>query len=968
MDGTSGVCCSSCGESLVASVTDSEADRYADDDLFVGDLREAIGTDVSAISKSTQMTTIAESPVSRDRHGDSAYLGPGSILGDFEIIGEIGHGGMGVVYRARQRSLDREVALKVLHAVKRHGPSAAHRFRIEAQAAARLHHANVVPIYAQGSEDGELFYAMKLVEGVSLDIAIRSRPDLLSATSLRTFGGSSHLRSAPVAGEIAPQPPLAKPESTVTELSGDSTRPRRTFEDYRYLALLIEGAAEGLAHAHEQGVIHRDIKPHNLLLGQDHRLKIADFGLAHLVESPHFTVTGEVLGTPSYLAPEQVRGDIRAMDGRTDIYGLGVTLYELITGNRPFEADTRDQILHQICTVEPKPPRLVDPRIPLDLDTICLRMIQKDPRQRHQTAAEVAEDLRRFAEGRPILSRRATAVEKAGKWIKRHKVGSIAVAACVLAVVLSGWLVLNVRSERRAKAQRFLDKAYDRLVHINYFDPEVVNSDIEQATALGADAPSLGLVSALARLPQSREQAVALMKQTVDENPSYREGAYAYAWFQAELGDRVGSGATVRRADDDGGAETAEQWYFRGLAVHYVDPDDAIQCYENARDMRRLQDDAHYPLASYHIVRANNQKMYRHRELDSFDAAKKSLEFLIEQKYFGGRSYYLLAIAHRVCAEILASKAERGDSGVEDRDSAYNLSLVRFADAIATAREGREAYPMDPQLPTTEAMSLESRGFHGEREYALADFADAIDARTQAIELAAGKPPTLENLHYRWRLNFWLGNLPEALADVREHGEQEGEDEGETEERVRFYRHFFPALIAAEMGDMDTALTEAMAEVDAAPNNAQDVLRAAACLRLLGEGERAKELLAERQPLVDYAVSLDELQSPEWAEGIYELASGEIGPDEIAVIADKLKQKAKSMGESAFHLGARSFVYGTRSQAMQHFADAFRSFDKETRYTFIGKLILQKMRLDPEWPPWIDWQGRLGEGSSVEGN
>ncbi|MCH7703271.1 MAG: serine/threonine protein kinase, partial [Planctomycetes bacterium] len=259
----------------------------------------------------------------------------GSRLDDFEIIEEIGHGGMGVVYRARQVSLDREVALKVLPVgAQTHGrESARRRFRTEAQAVARLNHPNVVPVFAHGEHEDRLYFAMELVDGVSLDVAMRSQPELLSSTFahsgsgpyLRTnerptsppsrdcSGSSSHsnaLNSAP-----APDSTAEAPDDATTSLL-------RTAEDFRYLASLMADVADGLSHAHEHGVIHRDIKPQNLLLGSDGRLRITDFGLAQLTDQPGLTVTGEIMGTPAYLPPEQVRGGARRVDHRADIYSL----------------------------------------------------------------------------------------------------------------------------------------------------------------------------------------------------------------------------------------------------------------------------------------------------------------------------------------------------------------------------------------------------------------------------------------------------------------------------------------------------------------------------------------------------------------------------------------------------------------------------------------------------------------------
>jgi serine/threonine protein kinase len=233
-----------------------------------------------------------------------------------------------------------------------------------------------------------------------------------------------------------------------------------TRADYRHVARLLADVADALDCAHQHGVIHRDVKPHNLLLGATNRLHLTDFGLARLTDAPHLTASGEVMGTPAYLSPEQVRADIGRIDHRTDIYSLGVTLYEIITKRKPFEGETREQILSGICTAEPAAPRRLNPHIPLDLETICLRAMEKEPGRRQATAAVLAEDLRRFADGRPILSRRTSRLEKAAKWVTRHKAATVAMAATAAMVLLAAGLEWSLSAGRSREAERLVHQAY----------------------------------------------------------------------------------------------------------------------------------------------------------------------------------------------------------------------------------------------------------------------------------------------------------------------------------------------------------------------------------------------------------------------------------------------------------------------------------------------------------------------------
>jgi serine/threonine protein kinase len=375
-------------------------------------------------------------------------------LGDFEIVREVGRGGMGVVYEARQVSLNRKVALKVLSGGLGLSPKAVPRFRREAEAAAKLHHTNIVPVYATGEENGTHFYAMELIDGPSLDAVIRqlrqarsneptptppSTPDRMAATG-------PYVESAgPSADGIA--------VLTASSLSSDG----RYFDT---VAKMIADVADALAYAHQQGVIHRDIKPSNLLLSPDGRLSINDFGLARLLEEPGMTMTGEFVGTPAYMSPEQITAGRVPINHRTDIYSLGATLYELLTLQPPFTGKGRDQMLAQVLHKEPKPPRRVNRKVPLDLETICLKAMDKDPDRRYQTAGELAADLRRYVNRFAIAARRAGPVERLRKWVKRHP--GIA-AALVLAVAAAGIAAYFGYQAHRAEEQRLAEKeAHER--------------------------------------------------------------------------------------------------------------------------------------------------------------------------------------------------------------------------------------------------------------------------------------------------------------------------------------------------------------------------------------------------------------------------------------------------------------------------------------------------------------------------
>ena len=301
------------------------------------------------------------------------------VLGDFRLVRELGRGGMGIVYEAWQRSLDRRVAVKVLAPALVTSPAAVARFRREAAAVGKLHHPHIVEVYGFGTEREQHFFAMQLVDGQPLhDVAARFR----------------------------------EPRAAVA------------------LCLQI---AEALAHAHARGLVHRDVKPANVLVRADDHALLTDFGVAHDEALPSVTREGGFLGTLDHASPEQVRGE--AVDARTDVWALGVILYELLTGSAPFAAPTQEALLHDILVTEPKP--IVGlPGVPRDLAAVVDRALAKDRRRRYATAAALGADLRAVLAGEPVQARLPTSLERLRRWTTREPWR--AVAALVLLLGLPG--------------------------------------------------------------------------------------------------------------------------------------------------------------------------------------------------------------------------------------------------------------------------------------------------------------------------------------------------------------------------------------------------------------------------------------------------------------------------------------------------------------------------------------------------
>ncbi len=382
---------------------------------------------------------LIEQGFGKGRPSDSASIHkePGSdfemptALGDFRIVREIGRGGMGIVYEAQQLSLGRRVALKVLSFASGLDPVRLQRFRNEAQSAAQLHHTHIVPVYAVGSDRGVHYFAMQFIDGHSLAQVVESIRQ--TKKSIATKESSTHVEGANASTQDS-----FELDAT---MSMDSRSSRNRY--YRSVAKIVVQAAEGLAHAHLYGVVHRDIKPANLMLDPVGNIWITDFGLAQIQSDSNLTRSGDMLGTLRYMSPEQSSGGKTPMDHRTDIYSLGVTLYEMLTLQPAITGTGYQEIIKQIAEEDPPSPRSIDPNLPLELEIITQKAIAKYPVDRYETASLMAEDLQRWLEDKPILAKPPTLFQRFAKWRRRHS-SLVAVATVFSALACLGLLVTTV--------------------------------------------------------------------------------------------------------------------------------------------------------------------------------------------------------------------------------------------------------------------------------------------------------------------------------------------------------------------------------------------------------------------------------------------------------------------------------------------------------------------------------------------
>jgi serine/threonine protein kinase len=366
----------------------------------------------------------------------------GQVIGDFEVRRFIGSGGMGAVYEAEQISLKRRVALKVLHAPMGARTAGSLRFGREAQAAARLHHTNIVSVFAQGRTGGLRYYAMEMIDGSGLDQVIR---EMRRQQNENVQEAPRKTSRWPIAGAVrrpANASDRSMPDARRRLVELDQTDPRKRFD---MAARLIADVADALDYAHKQGVIHRDVKPSNMILSADGRLTLTDFGLARMSEHPGMTIAGEFLGSPLYMSPEQVAAGRVPIDHRTDIYSLGATLYEFLCLRPPYTGETREQVISQIREGKLRRPHRIDRRIPHDLETVCLKAMHRDPGHRYQSAGEMADDLRRFVRRFAIRARRASMMSLAVKFVQRHYLETALIGATCLVLAAAGLLTLHFR-------------------------------------------------------------------------------------------------------------------------------------------------------------------------------------------------------------------------------------------------------------------------------------------------------------------------------------------------------------------------------------------------------------------------------------------------------------------------------------------------------------------------------------------
>jgi serine/threonine protein kinase len=472
-----------------------------------------------------------------------------SRLGDYHILREVGRGGMGVVYEARQLSLNRRVALKVLPFSAAVDPKQRQRFQIEAQAAGQLHHPHIVPVFGVGCNHGIHYYVMQFVDGRSLASLIHDlRSGEAASPASAPTGRLAEIDEAP--HRAAGSPDFGRSSSTPIEPAGDKqVRNARPVDDptgdprtpsggppsaatlvgsarqdpafFRNVARLGIEAAEALDHAHALGILHRDIKPANLLIDCGGSVWITDFGLARFPGDKSLTVTGDIVGTLRYMSPEQALARRGVVDQRTDVYALGATLYELLAMRPAFDGQDHQELLRQIALDEPVPPRRLNPAIPRDLETIVLKAMAKDPVGRYATAQELSEDLKRFLSDEPIMGRRPGPLERSLRWARRRRELVMTAAAIMALSLLIGsaaiWRQIRATREQGRQTEEARNKLLDYIIKNFPLLDRAARDQVEQANMLLSNASG---PTTRGQALQMYDQALKLFQQATELPPT----------------------------------------------------------------------------------------------------------------------------------------------------------------------------------------------------------------------------------------------------------------------------------------------------------------------------------------------------------------------------------------------------------------------------------------------------------------
>jgi tetratricopeptide (TPR) repeat protein len=819
-------------------------------------------------------------------------------LGDFEILRELGRGGMGVVFEARQVSLHRKVALKVLSGGLGLTAKAVQRFHREAEAAAKLHHTNIVPVYATGEEEGTHFYAMELIDGPSLDQVIRQIRQARKGHPSPELTSHSEA-NAPRTPDLAATGPYAPEGGSLPTVSASSFSSDGGYFDT--VARMVGEVADALDYAHRQGIIHRDVKPSNLLLSPAGRLSLNDFGLARLLEQPGMTMSGEFVGTPAYMSPEQIAVGRIPLDHRTDIYSLGATLYELLTMEPPHQGQSREQVLAQIVHKEPMVPRRIQKKVPVDLETICLKCLEKDPDRRYQTAGELAEDLRRYVNRFAISARRAGPVARLVKWVRRRPALAASLGCLFLAICVAVAFAYQAhRVEERARLMLLDEKVSHAYEIASSGDVKRTDDAIKEIEELGASTGQVRLLRGMvAYFRADAQNAINELEQAVKLLP---DSVAARALLMMSYGDY---GAAERceqliREMEYLSPSSPEDYLFKGYARQFQEMGEGLADLDEG--IRRRNSPLGRALRAF--VRTNR----------AIDSAKRqdAEEALVDAEVARGmlpdnQTVLSVSVFVRLVAAAIYQEA-----GLTDKRKAVLEEADRYVQALEPFIE----------LPNP--------------AWFMWQYFDEIGEPDKALEVArrslkrSGSPAAA----YMCVLSLYRqGKFIEAseCLDQRRQAELTGD--------------VARGFLLVELPDGHRRALDECAELARKyPQEFWDARLRGNLLMFLGRKEQALSTLRRFRP--PFALSQD---WKEFYEAMRQFGCGELSEEGYLAKAGPSRWRQCL---AHFEIGLFRLADGNRASAGDHFSKVVKTRAWEIQW-YWSLMFHNRLQNDPNWPPWL---------------
>lgn len=806
---------------------------------------------------------------------------------------------MGIVYESVQTTLGRRVALKVLGSGLGLTPKAVERFRREAAAAARLHHTNIVPVYATGEDRGIHFYAMELIDGPGLDVVIRQMRE-----QMPTIDAPALAPDLTTTAAYSPPDPLATSSGVKTEAGSSARR-------FDRIASMIAEVADALHHAHQNGVTHRDVKPSNLLLASDGRLSVTDFGLARMFEQPGMTVTGEFVGTPAYMSPEQITAGRIPVDHRTDIYSLGATLYELLTLRPPFAADGRDKLLAMVIQKDPASPRSVNPNVPRDLDTICMKCLEKDPDRRYSSASDLADDLRRYVNRFAILAKRTGPLGRAQKWVRRNPALAAAAVAVVLALGAAGafaWNAHNAEQRRVAERQKQeeelqaerRDAALEKALQL------ALSGDLTGAERAIGDAEVLGASAGDVRFMRGQiaffrgdlATAIEHLDQAVKLQPGRPAPLALLAAASADFGafDRYYElAATLPQLTP----VTYEDHLFMGLAESFEKPERGLVMMDEA--IRRRDSS---------VARALRSRSRSSAAMGSGNAADAETaieDARIAVTMLSGEPY---ALSQSVMANLVAA-------GIYGNGEEKKAALDRARREVQVLERFRQL----PVAVVARIFYFRETGDHA------AALKEALNRRDSGVRLSPFDEMVLANELY----------INGRFADAVEVFDRSIARGGDT--------YLMQILRCYALAELPNGPARALAAVPETKPASPFAIYEATILQLLGR--RTEAVAAYR------ALHHRILRAPsriEWTVRLLEFGSGELSADKLLAAAGSSRNH---QCEANFLIGMALLSRGDRNGARNHFRKAVDTHVVWYVDHTWSLAFLSRLDADPTWPTWL---------------